>query len=63
MTFAGDLSAMRRLDLVAALPGQLLLGEDADDSGAASPLEAMGLFELTGPRMRVGRNNDRLRED
>ncbi len=61
VTFTTDLATADRLDLVAALPGQLLLGEEAAE--AQSPLEMMGLFEATGPRMRVGRNRDRIRRD
>jgi hypothetical protein len=59
VTFATDLSALDRLDLVAALPGQLLLGEDAAGAEAKSPLEMMGLFEQTGKRIRLGRRRAR----
>ncbi|MFT4627981.1 MAG: hypothetical protein ACI8PZ_006675 [Myxococcota bacterium] len=60
VTFPGQLDTLERLDLVAALPGQLLLGEEATGDGATGSLEMMGLFDATGPRMRVGRNRDRL---
>ncbi len=60
VTFTADLSSLERLDLVAALPGQLMLGEEAASADATSALEMMGLFESSGPRLRVGRNRDRL---
>ena len=62
VTFAADLGALDRLDLVAALPGQLLLGEDAAGAEAKSPLEMMGLFEQTGKRIRLGRSRTRQRQ-